>query len=409
MNDLTTALTIPAGVDLAKMFRVENGIDPLIAMIEAEVRSHVPDVTTKRGRDAIASLAYKVSRSKTALDEAGKALNEDARRQIDVVDASRRRVRQSLDALRDEARKPLDDWEAAEELRLNDLKSRLRALDAGRADATSTAAHIAEVLAEIEAIGLGEDWQEYQSDAALAKDKALTELRRNLEIATRREEEQAELARLQAEAAAREEEDRRRREAEEVAARLRDRAARARTYIEQIGHGLIGGQLQGFGVLIYELETKLPPLVDDLGEHAADLHRLRLETLSNVRGAMERQRVADEARAEEERKAASERAALEAAEVAARKQAEDEERHRRELAEAKRREEEAAQRERDRIAAERKAEADARAKREADAAHRARIAADIADALRTMAGRATPEAIAEALIAGKIPHCIVRM
>lgn len=70
----STALAIPERTELVALFTKEGGIDPIIARIEAEVRSHVPDVTTKRGRDAIASLAYKVARSKTTLDEAGKSL-----------------------------------------------------------------------------------------------------------------------------------------------------------------------------------------------------------------------------------------------------------------------------------------------------------------------------------------------
>lgn len=85
----STALAIPERTELVALFTKEGGIDPIIARIEAEVRSHVPDVTTKRGRDAIASLAYKVARSKTTLDEAGKSLTEEQRRQINVVDAAR--------------------------------------------------------------------------------------------------------------------------------------------------------------------------------------------------------------------------------------------------------------------------------------------------------------------------------
>jgi hypothetical protein len=133
MNDLTpsdqsTALAIPAGNDLAVMFRAADGLDPIIARIEAEVRSHVPDLTTAKGRKEIASLAHKVSRSKTALDDAGKALNEEARAQINAVDAERRKVRDRLDALRDEARAPLDKWEADEAARVDALKSRLARL-----------------------------------------------------------------------------------------------------------------------------------------------------------------------------------------------------------------------------------------------------------------------------------------
>jgi hypothetical protein len=132
MNEMSaetgTALALPAQTDLAVMFRKENGLDPIVARIAEEVRSHVPDLTTAKGRDAIKSLAFKVARSKTALDDAGKKLNEDARAQINIVDAARRKIRDQLDALRDEARKPLDDWEAAEKERVDTLTARLHRL-----------------------------------------------------------------------------------------------------------------------------------------------------------------------------------------------------------------------------------------------------------------------------------------
>ncbi len=407
MNDMVSVgsaeLIIPEGTALATAFRAENGVDPIIAMIQREVRAHVPDTSTKKGRDAIASLAYKVSRSKTALDDAGKSLNDAARAEINIVDAARRKVREQLDALRDEARKPLADWEAAEELRTNGLKARLRDLDASRADATSTAAHIAEVLAEVEGIGLGEDWQEFQGEAALAKDKAVTELRRNLDIATRRETEAAELAALRAEKERRDEEDRIRREAEEAAARLADRATRARAYIEQIGKGMIGGQPQPYAILIYELETKLPPLVAELGDHAAGVEQLRRDTLAVLVVAAEVQRKQDEARAEEDRKAAAELAAREAEEAVERKRIEDKERHDRELADAKRREDEAAQRERDRLAEERRVEVEAQRKREENTRIRNRIKREIAEAVDGL----SPAEIAEKLMLRRVPHCTV--
>ena len=57
--------------DLVALFKSgADQIDPLLSRIEAEVRAHAPDTTTNKGREAIASLAYKVSRSKTALDGA---------------------------------------------------------------------------------------------------------------------------------------------------------------------------------------------------------------------------------------------------------------------------------------------------------------------------------------------------
>ena len=45
-------------------------------------------------------------------------------------------------------------------------------------------------------------------------------------------------------------------------------------------------------------------------------------------------------------------------------------------------------------------------KREADQAHRSKIHADIAAALQSMSGSATPSAIASAIMDGKIPHVV---
>jgi len=58
----------PEKVTALEVYQTENGLDPWIAKIRKEVESFVPDVTTKKGRDAIASIAYKVAKSKTALN-----------------------------------------------------------------------------------------------------------------------------------------------------------------------------------------------------------------------------------------------------------------------------------------------------------------------------------------------------
>ena len=368
MNEQTeiitgTALALPEKASLEAMFRQDGGIDPLIAKLEAAVKSHVPDLTTKKGRDAIKSLAYNVSRSKTALDDAGKKLNEDARAQIAVVDAARRKIREKLDALRDEARKPLDDWEAAEAARVDALKARLAQLtDAAPTDDTSDC--IAALIERVEATDIDDTWAEYKAEAAIAKDGKLTALRNMLAETRQREADAAELARLRAEAEARAEEDRKRKEAEEAEAR-RIEAEKAEAERQA------------------QIERDKQEAVERAAREAED----------RAKAEAERVKREYEAKAEAEKRAAAEREAEYKRNIAA------------EAAKA----EAAAKAERDRIEAERKAEAEARAKREKDKAHRAKIKGDIAAALRTMSGAASPEQIAEALIAGKIPHTKVSM
>ncbi|HID5526371.1 TPA: hypothetical protein ACXEQR_000102 [Klebsiella pneumoniae] len=97
------------------VFTNNDQLDPLIEAIEKEARSLVPEVTTKKGRDAIASMAHKVARSKTYIDNAGKDLVAELKALPKQIDESRRVVRERLDALKDEVRRPLTEWEAEQE------------------------------------------------------------------------------------------------------------------------------------------------------------------------------------------------------------------------------------------------------------------------------------------------------
>ncbi|EPP8464859.1 TPA: hypothetical protein ACTXAV_000189 [Raoultella planticola] len=104
------------------IFTSNDQLDPLIEAIEKEARSLVPDVTTKKGRDAIASMAHKVARSKTYIDNAGKDLVAELKALPKQIDESRRVARERLDALKDEVRRPLTEWEA-EQARIADEKA----------------------------------------------------------------------------------------------------------------------------------------------------------------------------------------------------------------------------------------------------------------------------------------------
>ncbi|HBM3052627.1 TPA: hypothetical protein LVM06_001382 [Klebsiella michiganensis] len=97
------------------VFTNNDQLNPLIELIEKEARSLVPDVTTKKGRDAIASMAHKVARSKTYIDNAGKDLVAELKALPKQIDESRRVARERLDALKDEVRRPLTEWEAEQE------------------------------------------------------------------------------------------------------------------------------------------------------------------------------------------------------------------------------------------------------------------------------------------------------
>ncbi|KQF94870.1 hypothetical protein [Acinetobacter pittii] len=177
-------------------FGKENGIQELFNRMAEQARSIVPDVSTKKGRDAIASQAYKVSKSKTAVDNHGKDLVAGIKAQAAVIDRDRKAWRDQCDALRDEIRKPLDEWEKAEEDRIQSIKDRISNFDAGRVDTFSTSYLIQTIISEVEATAIDESFAEFANEAAIKKDAALSSYKKSLEIALKREAEQVELERL---------------------------------------------------------------------------------------------------------------------------------------------------------------------------------------------------------------------
>jgi colicin import membrane protein len=79
----------------------------------AEALSEVPDLSTLKGREAIASNAHKVSRSKTFVEKPGRAyLKYIKETKCAAIEKELREFVEKMDALRDEVRKPLTDWDA---------------------------------------------------------------------------------------------------------------------------------------------------------------------------------------------------------------------------------------------------------------------------------------------------------
>ncbi len=172
MSEVTDLVVIEKQNAMA-VFTTKEQLDPIIEAIEKEARSLVPDVSTRKGRDAIASMAHKVARSKTYIDNAGKDLVAELKALPKQIDESRRIVRERLDALKDEVRKPLTDWENAESARKEALQQRLvdlRAL-ADVIDSVGNYLPSVEIQQRIEsakAVALDESWQEVAAEAGAA-------------------------------------------------------------------------------------------------------------------------------------------------------------------------------------------------------------------------------------------------
>ena len=167
--------------DIVSVFTTENGVDVLFEQLANEVRAEVPDLTTKKGRDRIASLAYKVSKSKGVVDEHGKELVSAEKARLALIDADRKKWRDKCDALRDEIRQPLTDWENAEKQRLETHESNIGLMQClANVDGLHSDL-IASRLAEAENIAIGDEWQEFANKAAIAKDATIKALKTSLD------------------------------------------------------------------------------------------------------------------------------------------------------------------------------------------------------------------------------------
>lgn len=324
------------------------------AHIQAEIDAFEPDITTDKGRKAIASLAYKIARTKTAIDAAGKELNDEARQKINAVDAERRAVREHFDALSTKVRAPLTEWEDAEEKRVEFIDSMIAMFRSARiVEMGEDAASIRSRGAEIYQTALdAETFQERLDEAQREKDETVGVLKAAMDRAVVAEAEAAELARLRAENEAREQAEREKAEAERIE---RERV---------------------------EAERRAE-------DARADAEKAEAERV---------------ARAEQE---AADRARIQAEEAAEAARAEEQRQHQAELAAAQERADKAereAQAERDRIAAE-QAEA---AAREADKNHRTAVMSAAKEAIMTCGvDEETARKIVLLIKAGEVPNITI--
>lgn len=351
-NDLI--ISLPSVPNVAT-FTDEKEFDKLYDAILQKVNEHKHDVSTKKGRDEIKSLAHKIAKTKVALDKQGFALTEEWRLNKKKVDATRNKIEERLVALQTTFRKPLTDWEVAEDARIAKHQSGLDLLLALITTPLGLpSADLKTMLATTESIVVDASWEEFEDRATLAKQDAVTALARLVAIAEKQEADAAELAALRAAQVERD-----RIESEKLAA---EEAARA------------------------------------------DALRIEREKLA------EQQRKDELARVE---KAAAERAALEAEErvaAAEREAAAAKERADREIAAEKERVQREAEAERQRVAAAAEAEAAEQRRRDEDKAHRKQVNNNIVAELVECSGITTDQAqaIVGHLVRGLVPNVTLK-
>lgn len=212
MSTETQLVVVPPKETALAVFSKANGLEPWLQKVRLKVdefQNSIPDLKTKKGRDAVASMAHQIAKSKTALEAVGKEISAQQKEIPKKIDAERKRVWDMLESWQKEVRKPLTDWEEANDRRIdahNDGIQRIK--DMAVFAETPTAAHVAQVIADLEMVAIDDDWDEFITDAAQAKDRTLATLRTLLADRTKHEAELAEIAKFNAEKAEREQKER---------------------------------------------------------------------------------------------------------------------------------------------------------------------------------------------------------
>ncbi|HGW3779137.1 TPA: hypothetical protein ACNH9A_000200 [Klebsiella pneumoniae] len=206
MSEIMDLTVIEIKPEQAPTLYRAGGLDAYLEQIRQAV-NEVPDLTTKKGRDRVASLAAQVSRSKAAIEKPGREYLKRLKEAVRPAEAEIKRFVDACDELRDATRKPLTEWEAEQE--------RIKAEEA------MAALHV-------EALAMNEDFDrqlaariESDHEMALLMNDAFDreQADKAAEAERQRIAHEEEIKRLAAVAAAREVEQRAQREREEAAHR----------------------------------------------------------------------------------------------------------------------------------------------------------------------------------------------
>lgn len=184
---------------IVSAFQTENGTKSLFEKIATEARSVIFDMSVKKERDALKSFAYNLARTKTTVDNYGKEMVAEIKKQSGVIDADRKFWRDNMDLLQEEIRKPLTEFENAEKDRVAKHEGAIEAIKNFANNNSLIAANSSMIEGAIATLNdqvIDSSFEEYEEQAKLAKLETLETLRNALSETQSLEAERAELERL---------------------------------------------------------------------------------------------------------------------------------------------------------------------------------------------------------------------
>lgn len=276
-----------------------------IQRVRDEVGNEVPDLTTKKGRARVASLAAQVSKAKAAVEKPGRDYLRDIKAKVKPIEENIREFVRAMDDLRDKVRKPLTDWEEKEKARIAEQQFKIAKLKelAQFIDGLNSEA-IKERIKQAEEIEVGPHWEEFEGEAAtallltqktlrdaLAKREAFEAEQAALE--KQRQEQEAERQRLERERIEREAEERAR-VAAEAKAKADQEAAQRREIEARMAQERAEREAEAAKQREEQAKADAAAQAERAAQAAAEAERKRIEAEEAAKAAEEKRRQEDQ-------------------------------------------------------------------------------------------------------------------
>jgi len=188
-------VTVLSKEEAEKLFERPNGLESIIQSIESIARGLVVagGTSSKEGISQIKAMVTKVAGVKLSLDNIGKEIVAEMKERPKKIDANRKSMRDRLEALQEEIRRPVTEIEERGKLILN-ISARPMNVVNENSDA------IRKAIAVLDREDLSEDrWKESHTAALTAVANAMKSLQGMLATAEKREADAAEFERMKAE------------------------------------------------------------------------------------------------------------------------------------------------------------------------------------------------------------------
>ena len=286
-----------------------------IQRVRDEVGNEVPDLSTKKGRARVASLAAQVSKAKAAVEKPGRDYLRDIKAKVKPIEENIREFVRAMDDLRDQVRKPLTEWEERERARVEKHQTKIEMIKnlSGCIDGFPSYM-LREKLAASELFEPTE-FEEFEGEAATAlllTQKTLRDALARREafeaeqaaLEKQRQEQEAERQRLERERIEREAEDRAR-VAAEAKAKAEQEAAQRREIEARMAQERAEREAEAAKQREEQAKADAAAQAERAAQAAAEAERMRIAAEDAAKAAEEKRRQEDQ-----EHRAAINRAAL---------------------------------------------------------------------------------------------------